>query len=483
MLSIQNISKTIGNKTLFENVSFKLSENQKVGFVGPNGSGKTTLLKIIAGILEPDSGKIQKTGETLGYLPQKIVADEKTMIYEYLVSHLKNDWEEYKITVCLAKVGLGKIDQSQPISTLSGGQKMKLGLARLLLLEPTTLLLDEPTNNLDMHTLLWLEKFVKNFDGKILLVSHDRAFLDNCVKKIIELDPYKKTIHEYGGNYSQFVEQKKQREENILSAFKVQQKKEQQMIEWIKQKQEQLKYHPNNKVAAQLQAMKTRMNREIETERIDKPQNYNSFSIDHIANELHRKKSVITITDFSIPRLLSCDELYVFAKDRIHFVGKNGSGKTTFIKSIIGSYKNYEGEIEIGIDTNIGYFSQEHEVLDANKSVIDNFVELSPIKSESKARGILGGFLFKNDTVFSLVSFLSEGEKARLIFAILISQNNDFLLLDEPTNHLDLESREVLEQALQEYAGGFLVVSHDRYFLKNIGITKTITIENNRISP
>ncbi|MBP7842463.1 ABC-F family ATP-binding cassette domain-containing protein [Candidatus Woesebacteria bacterium] len=481
MLNIKNITKSITSKTLFENVTFKLSENQKVGFVGPNGAGKTTLLKIIAGLTEPDAGVVQKTGEVIGYLPQKIDADESMMIYQYLYEFLRTDWEEYKIKTSLAIVGLGKVDQSMPISSLSGGQKMKLGLARLLLCEPTILLLDEPTNNLDMQSLTWLEKFIKNFDGKILLVSHDRTFLDNCVNKIIELDPFNKTIHEYGGNYSKFVIEKKQRQENILADYNVQQKKEQRMIDWIKEKQEQLKYHPSNKVAAQLQAMKTRMNREIEEDRIIKPQNYKSFSIDQMGSELHKKKSILVIKDFSISGLVSCEELYVFAKERIHFSGKNGSGKTTFIKSIVGLNSNYTGEIEFGPNVKIGYFSQEHEILDLKKSVIDNFVDLSPLKSEAKARSVLGSYLFSDDKVFSRVEFLSEGEKARLIFAILISQNNDFLLLDEPTNHLDIESREVLEEALTNYEGGFIVISHDRYFLKQIGINREISIRDGQI--
>lgn len=481
MLQIKKLSKSINGNILFENINIKISDNQKVGFVGPNGTGKTTFLKIIAGLIDSDTGVVDKSGEVIGYLAQKIEANDQMMIYEYLFQFLKNDWEDYHVNVALAKVGLGKIDQSLPISKLSGGQKMKLGLAKLMLNEPTMLLLDEPTNNLDLSSLLWLEKFVKNFDGKILVISHDRTFLDNCVNKIIELDPFHKTINEYGGNYSNYLKEKKQRQANILSHYKTQQKKEQKMTDWIKQKQEQLKYHPNNKVAAQLQSMKTRLKREINENRIDKPQNYHSFFIDQIANISHKKKVVFSITNFSVTNMLICNELHIFANDRINFFGKNGSGKTTFIKLLKGINTNYIGNIELGNDIKLGYFSQEHELLDKNKSVIDNFIEHSSTKSEANARSILGNYLFSGSKVFSLVSLLSEGEKARLILAILISQNNNFLLLDEPTNHLDLESRNILEKSLQNYDGGFIVVCHDRFFLKNIGINRIISIDNKEI--
>lgn len=236
MLSLKNITKSVINKTLFENITFKLSDNQKVGFVGPNGTGKTTLLRIIAGLEEPDEGSVQISGEVIGYLPQKITANGKVMIYEYLIECLQNEWEDYKLKTVLAQTGLGKIDQTTLVSNLSGGQKMKLGLAKILLLDPTLILLDEPTNNLDIESILWLEKFVKNFEGKVLLVSHDRSFLDNSVNKIIELDYFTHQIHEYGGNYSYYLKEKKRRQINILSDYKIQQKKEQQMTSWIKEK-------------------------------------------------------------------------------------------------------------------------------------------------------------------------------------------------------------------------------------------------------
>jgi macrolide transport system ATP-binding/permease protein len=259
MIIIKNITKSLPDKTLFEDVSFKISEGQKVGLVGPNGVGKTTLLNIIAGLDEPDSGEIILSNEIIGYLPQKLVAKPSTEIGEYLKQHQPPGQPAYQLDASLSHVGLKGINKRTLLNHLSGGQKMKVGLAAILLCDPTTLLLDEPTNNLDVESIMWLEKFVQYFPGKVLLISHDRYFLDACVNKVIELDAYTHGIAEYGGNYSAYKIQKEQRHAHLQTDYDLQQAKEQKMRDWIHQKQEQLKYHPSNKVARQLQAMKTRL--------------------------------------------------------------------------------------------------------------------------------------------------------------------------------------------------------------------------------
>lgn len=481
MILLQHITKTINTKLLFKDISFKIREGQKVGLVGPNGAGKTTLLKIILQKIEPDEGKIIIQQEQIGYLPQKLQVKESQEVWSYLRHFLSEDWEEYKIDEVLARVGLKNIGHKTLVSKLSGGQKMKVGLARVLLTEPTTLLLDEPTNNLDVESMMWLESFVKNFPGKVLLISHDRFFLDACVNKIIELDASTQTITEYGGNYSAYVTQKAEHFEHAESAFELHQRKEKKMKEWIVQKQQQLLYHPSPKVARQLQAMKTRFSREIEDNRVEKPREYQAFSISNVGDALHHKKTVIKVHDFAIHQLVRIPELYLFGTDRVHLVGKNGAGKTTIMKSLLGHHSFYTGKVEIGPNVKFGYFSQEHDLLDHDKSVIQVFMTETKT-SESTARKILGKYLFSQQSVFFNVKNLSEGEKARLHIALLLHTHHDFLFLDEPTNHLDLESREVLAEALREYEGGFLVVSHDRYFLQQIGITRKLKIENKLVS-
>jgi len=424
----------------------------------------------------PDKGEVQTVREKVGYLPQKIVTYPEEEVRGHLQKFLSEDWEGYKIDEALAKVGLKGLSQKTLISKLSGGQKMKVALTGVLLFEPTALLLDEPTNNLDLKSISWLEQFVQNFPGKVLVISHDRTFLDTCVNKIVELNPFTHTITEYGGNYTEYVVQKKARHENRIDEYELQQEKEKHMRDWIVQKQEQLKYHSSPKVARQMQAMKKRVEREIDRVRIDKPITYKTFQIDAFAEQLHKKKSVISLRNFKIYDLLDIPELDIFGQERIHLLGANGSGKTTFVKSILCQIAVHTGSIEVGNDIKIGYFSQEHEVLENDDTVLNIFMKNSPEVTESRARHVLGSFLFTKDKVFSQVQYLSEGEKARLLIALIIHQKNDFLLLDEPTNHLDLESREVLTQALQEYEGGFLVISHDRYFIEHIQIQRTLTI-------
>lgn len=481
MINIQNITKTVGNKLLFSNISFKIGEGQKVGLVGPNGAGKTTLLRIILQEIEPDTGRVLLAQEKLGYLPQKLQTSAGTTIKNYLNQFLISDWEEYKIGEVLGRVGLGKISQQTPIAKLSGGQKMKVGLAGVLLGEPTTILLDEPTNNLDLTSIRWLEKFVHNFAGKALIISHDRYFLDACVNKIIELNPQQHNIIEYGGNYTSYKEQKESQFGHQMTAYKLQQKQERHMKEWIAEKQQQLQHHPSNKVARQLKAMKTRFQREIEEQRLDKPTNQRSMSLSNIAGQLHKSKTIFLLKNFALYDLLAVPELLVLGHDRISLSGNNGAGKTTLIKCILGLANFYTGEVEIGTQVKLGYFSQEHELLQMENTVIGAFLLQSAVKSEAQARGILGRFLFSKQRIFSQVNTLSEGEKARLLLAIIVHQHNDFLFLDEPTNHLDLDSREVLATALQNYAGGFLVVSHDRYFLEQVGINRNWHIQQQQI--
>ena len=247
-------------------------------------------------------------------------------------------------------------------------------------------------------------------------------------------------------------------------------------------KQEQLTYHRNPKVARQLQAMKSRFEREIVAQTVEKPQQVQGITLSHVGDELYKKRVMFYIQKLRFNDLFSCAQLTITAGDRIHLQGENGAGKTTFIKLLLGKITDYEGTIERGEGLNMGYFAQEHEILDAKKSVIDSFMLQTNVSSEQTARKILGKFTFKGTHVFTKVNNLSQGERVKLIIAILTHQKNQFLILDEPTNHLDIESREVLEQALREYTGGFIVISHDRYFIHEIGVKKRISIKKGTVT-
>ncbi|MEK7571247.1 MAG: ABC-F family ATP-binding cassette domain-containing protein [Patescibacteria group bacterium] len=380
----------------------------------------------------------------------------------------------------LAEVNL-PLETTTKIETLSGGQKTKVGLAKLLLTEPTTLLLDEPTNNLDLTSIEWLEQFIQNFDGNVFVISHDRSFLDATVTKIFELDPITHAVIHYTGNYSQFVLQKKKIYEKDLQEYADFVEKKKAMETWIKKKQQELSVHSSPKGGRQLEAMKKRYEREIEKNSLDKPQEYTRINIQQLGEETYAKKVIFHINDLYYGNLFSCKQLTITGGDRIHLQGNNGTGKTTFVKILLNQIQNVAGTVQTGTDIKIGYFAQGHDVLNKHKTVLQEFQEKTGLGEEEKVRKILAKFLFKGNHVFTKVSHLSQGEKVKLIIAELIHQHNHFLILDEPTNHLDIESREVLEHALNEYEGGFLIISHDRYFVEQVDFNKKLILKDGKL--
>lgn len=481
MIKVENITKTFGSKTILDGVSFVISKNEKVGIVGPNGTGKTTLLKIILRDEEGDSGFVDVGKEKLGYLPQKVTFESGQTVQGYLVGGLDKAWEGYKIDRTLVLAGLEPSIRNSLMEKISGGQKTRVAIARLLLSDPTILLLDEPTNNLDLLGIGWFENFVKNFDGTVLVISHDRTFLDNTVCKILELDPFTHKVEEYSGGYSDFVVQRHARMQKQLEDYERYQTKKAKMEEWIALKRQQLAIYINPKVGSQLQAMKHRYEREIVENEVEKPRDYKNIKLAKLANESHPSKVIFHVENAIYPNIVSCKELTIFGTDRVHLQGINGSGKTTLIKMLLGLVKNFSGVVKKGEKVKIGYFAQEHEVLDNLQTVIKDFINKTNITNEDQARKILGKFLFTENRVFQKIESLSQGEKVKLVIAILTNQDNNFLILDEPTNHLDLESREVLEYSLNEYGGGFMVVSHDRYFIKQIGINRELDIRSGEL--
>jgi len=480
MIQLNQIHKSYGEKILLEDISFSLSAGDKVGLIAPNGTGKSTLLKIIQRLEEPDRGSVSLVHEEIGYLSQQLDVVKNETVHHYLMSHISQEWEEYKMGMVLSEVNL-QIDRGTLTSSLSGGQKTKLGIAQLLLRDPTTLLLDEPTNNLDMESIKWLEQFIKQFQGIVIVVSHDRTFLDHVVNTIFELDPYSHTLNIYQGGYTDFTFQKTNRFEKQMDAYSDYEEKKKGMEEWIAKKKEQLSIHSNPKVGRQLQAMKTRYEREILSNPVAKPLEYKKMKISNMGEDSYKKKVVFYIQSLEFKNLFTCQKLTITAGDRIHLTGDNSVGKSSFIKILLGELSGYKGDISKGNDIKIGYFAQEHELLDNKKTVMDEFMTSAGVGSEVQVRKILGRFLFSGNTIFKKVGSLSYGEKVKLIIAELIYQQNQFLILDEPTNHLDIESREILEEALNNYEGGFIIISHDRYFVEKIVFNKKLAIENGQI--
>ncbi len=487
MIRAQHITFSYGGRTILEDTSFIVGDKKKVGLIGPNGTGKTTIFKLITRELEPEKGSMTVSSNYVGYLPQVIAYENGDTIMTFLQRRIEHEWEEYKIDMALAEVALSDIDRSLGMGTLSGGQKARVAIAGLLLAEPDILLMDEPTNNLDLASIKWLEQFVRKFVGDVLVISHDRAFLDIAVSSIMELDIHSHQIAHYTGTYTAYLKEKKHRHEIARLAYERHEEKRKRMEEQLLLQRERSTFHASTKAGKRIRALQSRFEREVLDVAVDKPRVTRDIALHGLTSELHRKRVVYYITDLSHP-LFTIPRLLILAGHRIHLTGDNGTGKSTLIKLLMNSAPesalhaaHHQHSIERGADIQIGYFAQEHEMLDQSQIVLDEFKNRTGIKIDLEARKILGGFTFAGDRVFAPITTLSQGEKVKLIMAILTHQNNDFLILDEPTNHLDIESREVLERAMAEYDGGFIVISHDRYFVRQIGTNRTLIVEGKSV--
>lgn len=488
MIRAQHITFAYGGKTILEDTSFVVGDKQKVGLIGPNGTGKTTIFKLIMKQLDPDKGTIHTSSDYIGYLPQIIPYADGTTIQTYLIDRLHESWEEYKIDMALAEVGLADIDHHLLMSTLSGGQKARVAIAGLLIHEPDIILMDEPTNNLDLNSIKWLEQFVKMFAGDILVISHDRAFLDTSVTSIMELDPHTHQISHYTGTYTSYLAEKRHRRHIAQMAYERHEEKRKKMEEQLLLQRERATFHASTKAGKRIKALQSRYEREVLDAPVEKPRASRNIALHGLKSDLHRKRVVYYITDLTHP-LFDISKLLILAGHRIHLTGDNGTGKSTLIKLLMdreGGHQPHTSQhrsaIERSVDIKIGYFAQEHEILNESTTVLDEFKDKTGTKIDEEARRILGGFTFTGDRAFVPITSLSQGEKVKLIMAILTHQKNDFLILDEPTNHLDIESREVLECALTEYNGGFILISHDRYSIRQMGINRTLIIADRAIT-
>lgn len=476
MLKVEHLKKQY-LEVLFRDVTFLLGDNEKVGLVGLNGCGKTTLLKIIAGIERADEGKIDVVDEKIGYLPQEFSFETDLLVGEFLEGLIENPHSEmYIIETLLSKLDFSDIDHYQYINTLSEGQKMKLMLIHILIHEPTVLLLDEPTNHLDIVGIEWFENFIKNFDGICIIISHDRMFLNNTVNRIFEIDEGK--LITYEGNYDEYLVRKEEYMQQRAMEYKFQERKRRQLEDLVHRMRTQ---KAGRKQGRRVRAAKKRLQREVLDTEVDKyrEQRIESFDID---GSIHGKKTVLELNNVTFgydnaTKIVNDCSFGIYGNQRVWFYGPNGIGKTTIIKLIIGDQKPDQGLISWGNNLNWAYFSQDQTHLDMEKTVEEFFIENTGIPYQ-RSFGVLEKFLFPKELRNYILRSLSPGQRARLSFAAFAQQSYDFLILDEPTNHLDIKSKEVIEQALFEFDGAILVISHDRYFVESIGIQRQITLKN-----
>lgn len=508
MISLDNISISYGGWTLFDGISFLINPKDRIGLVGKNGAGKTTLLRVITGEQQPTEGAVSINGEcSIGYLPQQMrVADTTTLAaetakafdevlrieadierltqeiasrtdysskeYEELIHRLNlandryhilgGDTREADIERTLLGLGFKRTDFERPTREFSGGWRMRIELAKLLLKRPSIFLLDEPTNHLDIESIQWLEEYLKSYNGAVLLISHDRAFLDNVTTRTIELSLGK--AYDYKVPYSKFVELRAERRAQQMAAYQNQQR----LIEKTEEFIERFRYKPtkSNQVQSRLKQLERLERIEVDEEDLARlnikfPPAPRSGQI--VADIKGVGKA------FGDKRIFSDAEFTIERGQKIALVGRNGEGKTTFARMLIGELEQSEGDIKIGANVNIGYYAQnQDDLMDGEFTVFDTLDRVAVGDIRTRLRDILGAFLFRGEDIDKKVKVLSGGERSRLAMARLMLEPYNLLVLDEPTNHMDMRSKDILKSALQKYDGTVVVVSHDREFLDGL---------------
>lgn len=503
ILSCQNISKTFGTDVILKNASFHIEDREKAAIVGINGAGKSTLLKIIVGDLEADSGEtVLSKGKTLGYLAQHQDLESENTIYEELLTvkqdvldlerdmhtlelrmkelsggelenalaqytRLSHEFEQKNGYACKSEVsgvlkGLGfeEEDFGKQVSTLSGGQKTRVSLGKLLLSRPDLILLDEPTNHLDMNSIAWLETFLLNYDGAVLVVAHDRYFLNRIATKIIEIDAGEVTV--FQGNYSDYAAKKAQLREARMNAWLNQQRE-------IKHQEEVIAKLKSFNREKSIRRAESREKMLDKMEILEKPTEVRSEMHITLEPKITSGNDVLTVEHLSKAfgplQLFSDLNFSIKRGERVALIGNNGTGKTTILKILNGLLDADSGSFTLGARVQIGYYDQEHHVLHPEKTLFEEISDAYPDLDNTTIRSTLAAFLFTGDDVFKRIADLSGGERGRVSLAKLMLSEANFLILDEPTNHLDIVSKEILEQALNRYTGTVLYVSHDRYFI------------------
>lgn len=510
-LKVIGLKKAFGVDELFHDVNFEVNRGERVGFVGANGAGKTTLMKILMGREEADSGLVQfDRADTIGYVEQQVDFGEGTLYEEFrrafddiielaerkralekkiAVQHDEETMTDYskvveqferlegydfesRIRRIAFGLGFSEAEFDKEVRHFSGGQKTRICLAKALLREPDFLFLDEPTNHLDIHMIEWLEDFLRTYRGGVLLISHDRYFLDKAATRILELDH--KTVTSYAGNYTYYMKVKTQRRAALQSAYEKQQ-------EHIRKTEEYIRKYKAGIKSKQARGRQSQLDR---LERIVVPPEDASFNYFALNAPPECAQRVAELEDvsasFGVHEVFKHVSLLIRKGDGVALVGPNGAGKTTLLRILVGEMQSPSGRVKIGSRVKIGYFSQQHEGLHRENTVLDEIMYEYGLEEE-QARKYLGAFLFHGDEVLRRIGAMSGGEQSRVAFLKLMLTGANFLVLDEPTNHLDIPAREAVEEALMAYPGTFLTVSHDRYFLDKVA-NCTLELENGKLT-
>lgn len=523
VLSCNNLNKSFGIDTVLENISFTVNEGDKVGIIGINGTGKTTLFKVLSGIYGYDSGDIYLgKGVEIGYLEQNTNFQSDKTIYEEVLEvfsdlmemekyirnleikiseessnpqskeldKLMNEYSHklelfselngygYKSEVkgILKGLGFSDEDMQTPINILSGGEKTRVLLSKLLLKNPSLLLLDEPTNHLDSDAIEWLEVFLKQYKGTVIIISHDRYFLDQVVNRVFEI--HNKRLKTYNGNYSKFIELSKVEKELEVKKYEDQQKEIKKQEESI----ERLKAYGREKHLKRARS-KEKMLDKVDV--LDKPDVFRKKASIQFNPAVSSGNDVLEVKDLSMgygERILFKDiNFNIYRGEKVALIGANGIGKSTLFKIIMNEIVPLTGNTKLGTNVHVDYFHQEQKTLNLDNTIIDEIWNDHPNLNQTTLRNMLGSFLFEDEEVFKKISTLSGGERARVAILKLILSNSNFLLLDEPTNHLDIDSKEVLEEALLNYTGTLFTISHDRYFLNTV-VDKILVLDSEGIT-
>lgn len=508
LIQLNNVTKNFVVNEVFSNVKMEINDKDRIAIVGRNGAGKSTLLKIISGEIDFDNGERTVSKDTtIGYLSQEFIVREDLSIYEEMITcfneiiELEKELEKisYELTSENIESNPGLLDKydrlqnqvlthkdyhykskidsvlygldfdkevfDKKISTFSGGEKTRLSMAKLLLSEPDLLILDEPTNHLDMENVAWLENYLSSYNGAIVIVSHDRYFIDKVVNVVYNLEFGK--LKKYVGNYSNFLRQYEEDYEKNLKEYVSQQKDIKRLEEFVQKNiaRASTSKIANSKIAKSRQKVLDRM------EIIDNPRKDDKAANIEFRIKEQSGRDVLIINDLQVGYEEQVGQKYnfsVYKGDRLAIVGKNGIGKSTLIKTIAKKQKKLGGNIQYGSKVSLGYYDQKQAEFESSKTILNELWDEYPLMKEAEVRTVLGRFLFRGDDVLKIVRDLSGGEKARLQLAKLMLEKNNLLILDEPTNHLDITSKQVLEEALENYEGTILFVSHDRYFINKI---------------